>query len=87
MRQWKRIPKAQRGAIREGIHKHLAESDPSQTTKNKFRLRRPSEHAEFELRLEPWRIFYRVVAERVETVLIGEKDGGRLLMEGEEFFL
>ena len=87
VRQLKRIPKAGRSEIKDGIRKHLAESDPLQSTRNKFRLRRPSEHAEFELRLDPWRVFYRVAGGRVEVVLIGEKKGDRLWIGGEEFVL
>ena len=87
VRQLKRIPKAKRSQIAEGMRKHLADSDPLQTSKNKFRLRRPSEYAEFELRLDPWRVFYRVAGSRVEVTLIGEKRDHRLLIGGEEFVL
>jgi len=50
-------------------------------------LRRPSAYAEFELRVEPWRVFYRVSGRTVEVVLVGEKAGNKLLIEGEEFIL
>ena len=58
-----------------------------QTTRNKFRLRRASEFAEYELRLDPWRVFYRVRGKMVEVVMIGEKKGNKLLISGEEFIL
>ena len=63
------------------------ETDPREGSRNKFRLRRASEHAEYELRIDPWRVFYRVEGGTVQVVLIGEKRGDRLLIEGEEFFL
>ena len=56
-------------------------------TRNRFRLRRLSPHADFELRVEPWCIFYRVQDERVVVELIGRKKGGVLLIEGKEFEL
>lgn len=69
------------------MRRHLAESDPLRRTPNKFRLRRVSGQAEFELRLEPWRVFYRVRGSLVEVVRIGEKRGDKLLISGEEFVL
>ncbi len=87
VRQLKRIHKHRRTFIKEEIWKHLAQSDPLQAGRNKLRLRRASEYAEFELRLEPWRVFYRVRGGLVEVVLIGEKRGNKLLIEGEEFVL
>ena len=87
VRQWKRVPKSRRAVLRESIRRYLAEGDPLQPGRNKFQLRRPSEHAEFELRVEPWRVFYRVRGRTVEVVLIGEKAGSKLVIEGEEFIL
>ncbi len=87
VRQLRGIPKGERAFIREEIRKHLAESDPLQSARNKFRLRRPSAYAEYELRLEPWRVFYRVHGSVVEVVLIGEKRGNTLFIGGEEFIL
>ncbi len=85
--QLRRIPKGQRGLVTDGIRKHPAESDPQQTTRNKFQLRRASEHAEYELRLEKWRVFYRIRDKKVEVVLIGEKRGNALIIGGKEFVL
>jgi hypothetical protein len=59
--------------------------DPSEETRNKFRLRRPSAAADYELRLGDIRVFYRVRDEIVEVVLIGHKRGNRLLIGKEEF--
>jgi hypothetical protein len=66
---------------------HLAEGNPEQTSRNKFRLRRASVHADYELRVEPWRVFYRVTRGEVLVTLIGEKRGEALIVEGEELLL
>lgn len=87
VRIFRKAPKSQQGLLRDGIRKQLAEGDPLATTRNKFRLRRPSPHAEYELRLRDWRVFYRVREGIVEIVLIGEKRGNLLLVGGEEFQL
>ena len=57
---------------------HLPENDPAEETRNKFRLRRPSPDAEYELRLGDIRVFYKLRGEVVEVVLIGEKRDNRL---------
>ena len=48
-------------------------------------MRRISEHADYELRIDPWRVFYRVEAKTVTVELIGEKKGNFLLIGGKEF--
>ena len=73
--------------ILDGIRAHLVEADPAEETRNKFRLRRPSEHADFELRLGQWRVFYRVLERTVVVTLLGKKEGNRLLIDGEVFLL
>lgn len=83
LRQFKKLPKAARSLLKEVMRVHLAEGDPEQTTPNKFRLRRPSIHADYELRAEPWRVFYRVTDGDVLVTLIGEKRGDALIVEGE----
>jgi hypothetical protein len=65
----------------------LAEVDATEETHQRFRLRRPSEFAEFELRLGNWRVFYRVHGEEVQVVLIGEKRGERLFIDRKRFVL
>jgi len=87
LRHFRRMPKADRTLVREGIRIHLEEGDPAQASRNKFRLRRPSPHAEFELRLGRWRVFYRLREGRVEVVILGEKRGNLLFIGGEEFAL
>ncbi len=87
VRQFRGLSKEAQARIREGVRVHLQENDPSESTRNKFRLRRASVHAEFELRLGDCRVFYRARRDVVEIVMIGEKRGNRLLIEGEEFEL
>ena len=84
-RLFRALPKAQQQGVKDRIWVHLQENDPTQETRNKFRLRRPSAFADYELRRGDVRVFYRVSGEMVEVVLIGEKRGNRLLIGGEEF--
>ena len=84
LRQFKKLQKAVRPAIKEAIRKQLIEADPEETTRNKFRLRRPSEHADYELRAGDWRIFYRVERDNVLVTLLGEKRGEKLFVDGRE---
>ena len=87
VRLFRKVPAKERRFLKDGIRKHLVEGNPGETTRNKFRLRRPSPHAEYELRLSNWRVFYRVRGGVVEIVLVGEKRGNVLLIGGEEFEL
>jgi len=87
VRQFRALSQAVKPLIRDAIRLHLIEADPSQTTRNKFRLRRHSEYADFELRAGNWRVFYRVDQHRVIVTLVGEKKGNRLIVEGEEIRL
>ena len=65
----------------------LANADAMVETRNRFRLRRPSPFADFELRVQDWRIFYRVVQEEVRVGLIGRKRGNALIVDGRRFVL
>jgi mRNA-degrading endonuclease RelE of RelBE toxin-antitoxin system len=85
--QFKKLPKAARALIKQVVRTHLLEGDPAQETRNKFRLRRISPFADYELRAGPWRVFYRLDGERVLVTLIGEKHGAALVVEGEELKL
>lgn len=87
VRQFKRLPAAARSLLRETIRKQLVEQDPTKETRNRFRLRRVSEFADYELRIDPWRVFYRVQEEIVVVELIGEKRGNVLVIDGKEFSL
>jgi mRNA-degrading endonuclease RelE of RelBE toxin-antitoxin system len=87
VRQFKRLPAAARSLLKEMINELLAEQDPTEETRNRFRLRRLSEYANFELRVDPWRVFYRVQEKTVIVELIGRKKGNVLLIAGKEFKL
>ena len=53
-------------------------------------MRRPAEFADFELRADDLRVFYRVAGlagERIEVVLIGRKKGSQLVIDGKRFTL
>ena len=83
------MDKTERRLVLGGVQTHLSNNDPAEVTRNKFPLRRPSVHAERELRLQNWRVFY-AVREDCQTVvvhLIGEKRGNKLIINGEEFEL
>lgn len=79
--------KVQRRFVLDGIKTHLIENDPLAVTRNKFPLKRPSPHAERELRLDKWRVFYSVMEDGTLVIvnLIGEKRGNKLIIDGEEF--
>ncbi len=87
IRQYKRLPAAARSLLKKEIHERLALEDPTEENRNRFRLRRFSPHADFELRVESWRAFYRVQENLVTVELIGRKKGNVLLIEGKEFKL
>lgn len=87
VRQFKLLPAAARKLIKETIRERLSEQDPAEETRNRFRLRRISEHADYELRIDPWRVFYRVEEKTVTVELIGQKKGNVLLIGGKEFKL
>ena len=87
LRQYMRLPAAARSPLKKEIREQLALQDPTEETRNRFRLRRLSPHADFELRVEPWRVFYRVQDELVIIEPIGRKKGNVLLISGKEFEL
>lgn len=62
--------------------------EPTRETRNRKRLR-PDELAEWELRVESFRIFYDVIAvdEVVKIVAIGSKEGNDLFIHGEKYEL
>lgn len=87
LRQFRALRAYDQGLLREALAKQFRESDATQVTQNRFRLRRPSGVAEFELRVRDLRIFYRVVGEQVQVALIGKKEGNELIIEGRRFVL
>jgi hypothetical protein len=84
-----RMSKVHRRFVLDGIKAHLIENDPMEISRNKFTLKRPSAHAERELRLDKWLVFYTVLENGVLVVvnLIGEKRGNKVFIGGEEFEL
>ena len=76
-----------RRLVSDEIREQLEESDATQETRNRFRLRRPSQVADYELRIRDWRVFYRVVEETVQVVLIGRKIGNFLIIDRKRFIL
>ena len=87
VRQFRRLPAAARSLIKATVSELLGRQDAAEESRNRFRLRRASPHADFELRIDPWRVFYRVEPLQVIVELIGRKVGNRLLVEGREFSL
>ena len=88
LRQLRKLRVYDQRIIVEGVQQHLVRDHPTRETRNKFRLRRASEWADFELRLGDLRVFYRVDDAGLVTItLIGVKKGNVLLVEGEEFEL
>jgi hypothetical protein len=69
------------------MREQLEESDATQETRSRFRLRRPSPVADYELRIRDWRVFYRVMGDTVQVVLIGRKRGDVLIIDGKRFVL
>jgi len=69
------------------MKRYLELSDPGEETRDRFRLRRLSEFADFELRVQDFRVFYRLSETRVQAVLIGRKRGSELIVEGRSFIL
>lgn len=87
VRQFKRLPAAARSLLKNAVREQLAEQDPTEERRNRFRLRRVSEFADYELRVDPWRVFYRVEGKVVTIELIGQKKGNVLLIGRKEFKL
>lgn len=50
------LPVRQQRMVTDGIRRHLVENDPQAESRNKFRLRRESTSADYELRVENLRV-------------------------------
>jgi mRNA-degrading endonuclease RelE of RelBE toxin-antitoxin system len=87
LRQYKKLPARVRALLKSTIVQRLLQEDPTLEDRNRFRLRRASVYADYELRVEVWRVFYRVQTQRMVVELIGRKDGNRVIIEGQEFEL
>ncbi len=60
--------------------------EPTRKTRNRQQLR-PNELAEWELRVDVFRVFYDVMDEVVKVVAIGLKQGNELFIHGERYEL
>lgn len=87
LRQFKKLPRAIRPFLKEVIRRQLIRADPRATSRNKFRLRRASPYADYELRAGDWRVFYRVEGDLVIVTLVGQKKANLLVVEGEQLRL
>jgi mRNA-degrading endonuclease RelE of RelBE toxin-antitoxin system len=72
-------------AVTDGIRRHLVESNPRAETRNKFRLRRASEAADYELGSGDLRVLYRIEGSVVFVTAVGIKRENTLVVRGEEF--
>ena len=76
-----------RSRIFAGIERQLS-YEPDMESRNRKRLR-PNELADWELRIDPFRVFYSIDADEqiVMVLAVGRKDGNRLWLRGEEYEL
>jgi len=86
-RQLQRLSADERATLREALETQLRKDDATVPTKNCFRLRRPSLHGDYELRVGRLRAFYRVEGKSVRVVLIGKKHREAVLIDGKRFTL
>lgn len=87
LRQFRKMRAKDRSRLRDAMLATLGEDDATVEARNRFRLRRPSEFADFELRVDDLRVFYRVAGAQVQVVLIGRKKGTHLIIDGKRFTL
>jgi mRNA-degrading endonuclease RelE of RelBE toxin-antitoxin system len=86
-RQLKKLGAADRSRLKDAIRASLAEDDATSVSRNRFPLRRPSEHAAFEFRAVKLRVFYRVIGNEVRITLVGRKRGEQLFIDGKRYSL
>lgn len=85
-RQFLGLRAAERALLRDQMQLRLGTEDAAVETRNRFRLRRQSMAAEYELRVQHLRVFYWIDEARqaVVVTLIGRKQGNRLVIDSEE---
>lgn len=83
----KTLKKYEQQLILDGVDEQLVH-EPKVETRNRKQLR-PNKVAEYELRVQKYRVFYDVDGKEkiVKIVAIGHKDGNKLLIRGKEFAL
>jgi hypothetical protein len=69
------------------LETQLGKDDATVSKKNRFRLRRPSAHADYELRVGRLRAFHRVEGRSVRVVLTGKKHRDVVLIDGKRFII
>jgi mRNA-degrading endonuclease RelE of RelBE toxin-antitoxin system len=82
-RQLRSLPARDRRNLEASIVSRL-EQQPTITT-NAIKRLRPNPLAEFELRAGDLRALYNVEGDEVIILIVGRKDGNKLIVEGEEF--
>lgn len=87
VRQFRKLRAAERARVRDAMEASLANDDALVETRNRLRLRRASEAAEFELRVGDVRVFYRVAGTEVQVVLMGKKRGNSVVIDGKRFIV
>ncbi len=81
------VARARAKARRDALIDQLQHADATEETRNRFRLRRPSATADYELRVRELRVFHRVIGDLFQVVMTGRKEGDRLLVDGRRFVL
>ncbi len=76
-----------RARIKDEMQQRLGKEDATKEDRNRFRLRRAVGDAAFELRCDPWRIFYRVVSGEIRVLLIGKKVRESIVIDGKKYVL
>lgn len=87
VRQFRKLRAAERARVRDATEASLANDGALVETRNRLRLRRPSEATEFEFRVGEVRVFYRVAGTEVQVVLMGRKRGNSVVIDGKRFIL
>src|ERR1700722_3455189 len=82
-RQFKTLSARDQRILEAAILARLHEQ-PTTPTKAIKRLR-PNPFAEFELRVGNLRVLYNVEGNEVVLLIVGRKEGNKLIVEGEEF--
>ena len=82
-RQFASLPVRDQRILRAAIVSRL-EHDPTTPT-NAIKRLRPNPLAQFELRAGDLRVLYNVEGDEVVLLIVGTKDGNKLIVEGEEY--
>ncbi len=82
-RQFRALPARKQRVLEAAIESRLL-TQPTMPTKV-IKCLRPNSFAEFELRAGDIRVLYNVEGEEVVILIVGQKVGNKLIVEGEEF--